>query len=161
MDRTPEQNAAMRKRFDDLRGASERDPFTIDHIKQDIKQKGSSVWYFDPETREPKYPSLKGFIDSYLIKSIADALETGEGDAQKKLKAYLASISEGESIHAPSPRPPMPKERDEEKPRRKRDSRVDHSDKVTGNMTDFGRIAEKKTSTLVDIIREVLASYDK
>lgn len=161
VDRTPEQNDAMRKRFDDLRGASGRDPFTIDHIKQDIKQTGSSVWYFNPETRELKHPSLKSFIDNYLIKSIAAALKIGESDAKEKLKVYLASISEGESIHAPSPRPALPKERDEKKPRRKRDSRVDHSDKVTGNMTDFGRIAEKKTSTLTDIIREVLASYEK
>lgn len=93
VDRTPEQNAAMRKQFDDLRASSGRDPFTVDHIKQDIKQTGSSVWYADPKTRELKHPSLSSFIKSKLITKIYAALDASSGmEAEKKLKTYLSAI---------------------------------------------------------------------
>ena len=93
VDRTPEQNKAIRDQFDDLRASSGRDPFTVDHIKQDIKQSGSSVWYADPKTRELKHPSLSAFIKSKLITKIYAALGASSGmEAEKKLKAYLSSI---------------------------------------------------------------------
>ena len=93
VDRTPEQNAAMRKQFDDLRASSGRDPFTVDHIKQDIKQTGSSVWYADPKTRELKHPSLSAFIKSKLVTKIYAALDASSGtEAENKLKAYLRGI---------------------------------------------------------------------
>ena len=93
VDRTPEQNAAMRKQFDDLRASSGRDPFTVDHIKQDIKQTGSSVWYADPKTRELKHPSLSTFIKSKLVTKIYAALDASSGtEAEQKLKAYLRGL---------------------------------------------------------------------
>ncbi len=93
VDRTPEQNAAMRKQFDDLRASSGRDPFTVDHIKQDIKQTGSSVWYADPKTRELKHPSLSAFIKSKLVTKIYAALDASSGtEAENKLKAYLRGL---------------------------------------------------------------------
>ncbi len=93
VDRTPEQNAAMRKQFDDLRASSGRDPFTVDHIKQDIKQTGSSVWYADPKTRELKHPSLSSFIKSKLVTKIYAALDASSGtEAENKLKAYLRGL---------------------------------------------------------------------
>jgi len=93
VDRTPEQNAAMRKQFDDLRASSGRDPFTVDHIKQDIKQTGSSVWYADPKTRELKHPSLSAFIKSKLVTKIYAALDASSGtEAEDKLKAYLRGL---------------------------------------------------------------------
>ena len=93
VDRTPEQNKAIRDQFDDLRASSGRDPFTVDHIKQDIKQSGSSAWYADPKTRELKHPSLSSFIKSKLITKIYAALDASSGmEAEKKLKAYLSSI---------------------------------------------------------------------
>ena len=162
VDRTPEQNAAMRKQFDDLRASSGRDPFTVDHIKQDIKQSGSSVWYADPKTRELKHPSLSAFIKSKLITKIYAALDASSGmEAENKLKAYLSALSEGERIHAPSPQPPRAKEKDDNKKKKRRhhgvvDHSVSHSDKVTGNMDDFGRIAEE--DTLSEIVDKVFAS---
>lgn len=93
VDRTPEQNAAMRKQFDDIRASSGRNPFTVDHIKQDIKQTGSSVWYTDPKTRELKHPSLSTFIKSKLITKIYAALDASSGtEAENKLKAYLGGL---------------------------------------------------------------------
>jgi len=93
VDRTPEQNKAIRDQFDDLRASSGRDPFTVDHIKQDIKQSGSSVWYSDPKTRELKHPSLSAFIKSKLITKIYAALDASSGmEAENKLKAYLSAI---------------------------------------------------------------------
>ena len=93
VDRTPEQNAAMRKQFDDIRASSGRNPFTVDHIKQDIKQTGSSVWYTDPKTRELKHPSLSTFIKSKLITKIYAALDASSGtEAENKLKTYLSAI---------------------------------------------------------------------
>lgn len=161
VDRTPEQNAAMRKQFDDYRASSGRDPFTVDHIKQDIKQSGSSVWYADPKTRELKHPSLSAFIKQYLTPAISTELGIMALDAENKLKAYLSALSEGERIHAPSPQPPRAKEKDDNKKKKRRhhgvvDHSVSHSDKVTGNMDDFGRIAEE--DTLSEIVDRVFAS---
>jgi len=92
VDRTPEQNKAMRDQFDKYREISRRDPFTVDHIKQDIKQKGSSVWYHDPKTKELKHPSLSAFIKQYLTPSISKELGIMLLDAEKKLKAYLSTL---------------------------------------------------------------------
>jgi hypothetical protein len=93
VDRTPEQNAAMRKQFDDIRASSGRNPFTVDHIKQDIKQSGSSAWYSDPKTRELKHPSLSAFIKSKLVTAIYAALDASSGtEAENKLKAYLKGL---------------------------------------------------------------------
>ena len=91
IDRTPEQNARMRKQFDDLRASSGRNPFTVDHIKQDIKQSGSSVWF--SEDGELKHPSLSAFIKSKLITKIYAALNASSGmEAENKLKAYLSAL---------------------------------------------------------------------
>ena len=92
VDRTPEQNKAIRDQFDDLRASSGRDPFTADHIKQDIKQTGSSVWLADPKTKELKHPSLSAFIKQYLTPSISTELGIMPMDAENKLKAYLSDI---------------------------------------------------------------------
>ena len=74
------------------------------------------------------------------------------GDGEIAEIPFPAALSEAERIHAPSPTPPMPKEEKPEK-RKKRNPNVDHSDKVTGNMTDFGRIAEKENlSEKIDIV---------
>jgi len=89
-ERTPEMNAKIRKQFDDLRASSGRDPFTVAHIKQDLGQTGSSVWYF--EDGELKHPSLKAFIQEYLLKGINQALEATGLEGEKKLKAYLSAI---------------------------------------------------------------------
>lgn len=89
-ERTPEMNAKIRKQFDDVRASSGRDPFTVDHIKQDLKQTGTSVWYF--EDGELKHPSLKAFIQEYLLKDINQALEVTGLEAEKKLKAYLSAL---------------------------------------------------------------------
>lgn len=90
IDRTPEQNAAMRKQFDDLRASSGRDPFTVDHIKQDIEQTGSSVWV--SEDGELKHPSLSAFIKSKLVKAINSELGASGMEAENKLKAYLSAL---------------------------------------------------------------------
>ncbi len=90
IDRTPEQNAAMRKQFDDLRASSGRDPFTVDHIKQDIKQSGSSVWF--SEDGKLKHPSLSAFIKNKLIKAISSKLDASGTEAENKLKAYLRGL---------------------------------------------------------------------
>ena len=89
-DRPPEQNAAMRKRFDDLRAASGRDPFTVDHIKQDIAQSGSSVWY--SEDGQLKHPSLSSFIKSKLIKAVSKKLDAAGMEGEEKLRAYLKGL---------------------------------------------------------------------
>jgi len=90
-DRPDEQNAAMRARFDHLRGQAERNPFTVDHIKQDIKQTGSSAWYRDEKTGQ-RWPSLSAFIKGKLIKMINKKLRLTEADAEDKLKAYLNGL---------------------------------------------------------------------
>ena len=92
VDRTPEQNKAIRDQFDKYRASSGRDPFTADHIKQDIKQTGSSVWLADPKTKELKHPSLSAFIKQYLTPSISTELGIMPMDAENKLKAYLSDI---------------------------------------------------------------------
>ncbi len=91
VDRTPEQNKAMRDQFDKYRASSGRNPFTVDHIKQDIKQSGSSVWYADPKTRELIHPSLSAFIKQYLTPSISKELGIMALDAEEKLKSYLSA----------------------------------------------------------------------
>ncbi len=90
IDRTPEQNAAMRKQFDDLRASSGRDPFTVDHIKQDIAQSGSSVWY--SEDGKLKHPSLSSFIKSKLVKAVSKKLDAVGMEGEKKLRAYLKGL---------------------------------------------------------------------
>jgi hypothetical protein len=86
---------------------------------------------------------------------IIKAEELREFIIQETAKA-IEEVEEANRIHAPSPMPPMPKDDTQKKDKkRKAKSRdVDHEDKVSGNMDDFGKIIEK----LSQIIREEVAA---
>ena len=91
------------------------------------------------------------------------------------MEEVAKAIEEAERVYAPSPLPPMPKD-DKKKERKKRsrggkvDHSVSHDDEVSGNMDDFGRIAEQEGENedeiyenvikLIDYIRENVLSND-
>jgi len=95
-DRTPEQIAVPRKRFDASRKDAKRNPFTIKHIIQDLKQGNTDAWHQTNLWGE--YPSLAFLLNDKLIKPLAAKMNVQTSEAKKMLQAMLSKISASQQM---------------------------------------------------------------
>ena len=89
-DRTEDENAEMRDKFDDFRDKAKRNPFKPEHIAVDLLQSGSSAWGY-PDEGGDRYPSL-----SWRLKDIVDPLSKRFSLDSIDMKNILAKYLGGE-----------------------------------------------------------------
>lgn len=86
-DRTEDEIAQMRKRFDDFREKAGRNPFKPEHIAVDLKQSGSSAWGY-PDDDGDRYPSLSWRLDD-IVDPLSKRFSLDSIDMKNILAKYL------------------------------------------------------------------------
>jgi hypothetical protein len=91
-DRTEDENAQMRDRFDDFRERAGRNPFKPEHIAVDLKQSGSSAWGY-PEDGGDRYPSLSSRLND-IVDPLSKRFSLDRIDMSDVLAKYLSGEME-------------------------------------------------------------------